>query len=105
MCDDACNNADCEKPTVGMRVRALEASDLKEKKRLRLQEEDPESYNWMEEMNGLGGVIAKLTNAKNNALVLFDSPEEANSGDENREKEMKLPLRAKLKYCTVFFVL
>ena len=47
---DTVNNADCEKPQVGMRVRALEPSDLKEKKRERLQTEDPVSYAWMEEM-------------------------------------------------------
>lgn len=72
---DTSNNADCEKPAKGMRVKALEPSDLKEKKRARLLEEDPESYGWMEEMNGLGGVIVKLTNGKNNALVKFDVPE------------------------------
>lgn len=51
-------------------------------------------------MNGLGGVIAKLTNAKNNALVIFDSPEEANTGDENdgqNDQHAKYEVRRKVK--------
>jgi hypothetical protein len=88
---DAVNHADCEKPTVGMRVRALEPSDLKEKKRLRLLEEDPESYAWMEEMHGLGGLLVKLTNAKKNALVIFDSPDEESSGGDTEREDGQNP--------------
>ena len=83
-----------------MRVRALEPSDLKEKKRLRLQEEDPDSYAWMEEMNGLGGMIAKLTNAKHNALVIFDSPEVESSGGDTEGQDGQRPkyeVRRKVK--------
>lgn len=93
-------NVDCEKPSVGMRVMALEPSDLKEKKRLRLQEEDPESYAWMEEMKGLGGAIVKLTNGKNNALVKFDSPESEDSSGPSEEHGSQYPkyeVRRKVK--------
>jgi hypothetical protein len=99
---DTANNADCEKPTVGMRVRALEPSDLKEKRRLRLQEEDPDSYAWMEEMKGLGGAIVKLTNGKNNALVKFDRPQDeqgdgAEEGQEGQGGRQRYEVRRKVK--------
>ena len=93
---DTSNNADCEKPVKGMRVKALEPSDLKEKKRARLLEEDPESYSWMEEMRGLGGVIVKLTNGRNNALVKFDAPQAVEADSEEVGQQFEVRRKVKL---------
>ena len=42
-------------------------------------------------MNGLGGMIAKLTNAKHNALVIFDSPEVESSGGDTEGQDGQRP--------------